>query len=246
MIMLQRLTEFGIEAFLDELAAARDRSYYKGDWLHRPGMSDPFLPVDDEQPDLLPADKFESTRRMHAWLSGAGLLQRPDIWDDRGFWSWLAAVNMHVLTDRTGEVETITEDSSFVYLTGRSRSSWRHKLAIPVRLYDRHGDIARVSLEGNLYQHGDPLEQTISVNKILQSSAIMGVMDRLYWDSEKSQRVRGGMTGRIDQPGNIRRLKLFLAQLDLTYDLETLTTDDLMKLLPREFARFVPAAMSVA
>lgn len=230
---LYRLTPAGRDAFLEAIHAARVNGLYDGSWLDDPASTSIFVEAERPLPTLDPDDKLESVRRLHSWLSSEGLLTRPDIWEDSGFWSWLAARYWDVLTKRTKERIAPTEPASYVLLAGRgSYGTWRHKLAVPVRLYDRHGEHARVVLAGKLHTHGDMMEQVSAVKGILQNGAIMEVLERLYWDETKGDRARGAAS---KTRGSIRHLKDVLKQLELNWDLRWTDSDQLYGLLPGAF-----------
>jgi hypothetical protein len=62
------------------------------------------------------------------------------------------------------------------------------------------------------------------------------LLDRLYWE-ETQNRPRRGITDMRERPGNLRhRLPIRIRQLEKTYDLMSLTTDQLLELLGDEFA----------
>jgi hypothetical protein len=62
------------------------------------------------------------------------------------------------------------------------------------------------------------------------------VLDRLYWD-EKRGRARPGVTnfGKITAGNLAHRLPIRIRQLEKTYDLHSLTADQLISLLGEEF-----------
>jgi hypothetical protein len=63
------------------------------------------------------------------------------------------------------------------------------------------------------------------------------VLDRLYWD-EKRGRARPGVThfGKVTAGNLAHRLPIRIRQLEKTYDLHSLTADQLLLLLGEEFS----------
>jgi hypothetical protein len=63
------------------------------------------------------------------------------------------------------------------------------------------------------------------------------VLDRLYWD-EKRGRARPGVTDfqKVTAGNLVHRLPIRIRQLEKTYDLHSLTADQLLSLLGDEFA----------
>jgi hypothetical protein len=69
---------------------------------------------------------------------------------------------------------------------------------------------------------------------------------KLYWDPN-TNRWKDGASA-TEGPGVILRLMEVLGQFDLTYDLHSLTADQLYNMLPKEFDRFkrTPETAAVA
>jgi hypothetical protein len=68
---------------------------------------------------------------------------------------------------------------------------------------------------------------------------------KLFWDSSNKRWKEGAAT---ESPGGIVRLIEVLSQFDLTYDLYSLSADELYNMLPKEFDRFkgTPETAAVA
>lgn len=241
---LERLTPAGMERFREAIHEARESGWYDDSWFGTSGLTTTVVPLRSPLPVLDTDDKLTSTRRLYEWMQSESLLARPDIWDDAGLWSWLAAKYMREITRRTEKADHVTEIGSYVLVPGRERSSWRHKLASPVRLYARHGEKARVVLAGSLHTHGDMMEQISAVKGILQSDAIMMVLDRLYWDHERNTRIEGVLSQTA--PGSLRHFKLVLEQIGLTFDLGSIDDEHLMSLLPAGFDRLRERSQAMA
>ena len=60
-------------------------------------------------------------------------------------------------------------------------------------------------------------------------------MRELYWDPSRGRTKRG--SGGKD-PGSPRRLMDYLHQLELNYDLRSISTDRLLSFLPEEFDKY--------
>ena len=90
-------------------------------------------------------------------------------------------------------------------------------------------------LHGPLHQHGDFSEQLASRMELITNRSLIEAVDRLYF----SPRPDGGTTKRgaatRSRPGNVRRLIVVVQQLDLTYDLYAMTSEQILSLLPSEF-----------
>ena len=116
-------------------------------------------------------------------------------------------------------------------------ASWRyyrHLLAGPYRIFQRHRDCAKLLLSGPLSKPGDCPEQLASRQEFIQNPGIIGAASILYYDGDK-QRPRRGAASTKRKPGTLRRFVDVVQQLDLTYDLYSMQPTEILTILPREF-----------
>jgi hypothetical protein len=59
---------------------------------------------------------------------------------------------------------------------------------------------------------------------------------RLYWDADADD-VKSGARG--EGPGSVMHMIDLLTQFDMTFDIASLEVDDFLRLLPRDFGRFL-------
>ena len=116
---------------------------------------------------------------------------------------------------------------------------YRHLLANPYRLFQLHGENARVFLHGPMNEHGDFSEQLASRMEFISNVQLIRAVDRLYFSRDED----GGKPKRVAavkqrRPGTLRRLVDVLWQFDLTYDLYAMTAEQILALLPSEFERW--------
>jgi hypothetical protein len=72
---------------------------------------------------------------------------------------------------------------------------------------------------------------------------VFEVLDRLYWDDSRGKARPGIVDYRSVKPGDlVHRFPLRIRQLEMTYDLMSLTADQLIELLGDEFQRSERAA----
>jgi hypothetical protein len=88
---------------------------------------------------------------------------------------------------------------------------------------------------GSVQQQGLLVTLIASRPSLVTCQAVVGAATRLYYDSGKG-RNRTGLSGK--GPGSPRRFADILSQLDLTWDLHSLSTEELLSLLPAEFDEF--------
>lgn len=155
--------------------------------------------------------------------------------NNQGIWSWLAAFYFEQLSPLSGN---LGERARWVP-SGDYRKYYRHLLAGPYKIYRAHRDNpdrALAILATSPAAPGDIVEQLASRQEIVTNKTLMEVATRLFIGP--NQTPKRGVAGR--GAGSARRFAQLLNQLDLTWDLYSLSPDKLLELLPAEFDRFRP------
>jgi hypothetical protein len=125
------------------------------------------------------------------------------------------------------------------------RIYYRHLLAGAFRIKRQHPASGKVLLAGALQKFDDFNEQIASRQDLVSNGAVVGALDVLYYDSTTKRPKRGAGSNKR-KPGTLRRFVDVLQQFEMTYDLHSLTTDQLLDLLPKEFDRWMPRTGEVA
>lgn len=103
------------------------------------------------------------------------------------------------------------------------------------RAHKEEPDRALAVLCGDVGKMGDIVEQLASRQEMVTNPGVMRAATTLYVDEDTRTQKRGaGGKG----AGSPRRLASVLKQFDLTWDLFTMTGDEIVAMLPGEFARF--------
>lgn len=184
-------------------------------------------------------DTFSTRWHLGGWLldSFSGSEDRLDA----GAWSWLALHLFDVLCPTKSGVRKIREDARYLLEAGDYRKAHRHLLAGPFLLMQAHRADA-MAVRGLLATApdapGEVYEQLAARKYTVTSQAVAQVATLLYFDlmTGKLKRGAGGSAA-----GSPRRLSEVLQQFDLTYDLQAIPAQRLVKLLPKEFSRFLQA-----
>jgi hypothetical protein len=100
-----------------------------------------------------------------------------------------------------------------------------------------HGPMARVMLALPVNKHSDVLEQLAGQQETFGARSVVQVANQLYWDPREAA-VKRGVQGKGG--GTPRRLVRFMRQFRRTYDPPSMTPDQLVASLPREFDRWRP------
>ena len=156
---------------------------------------------------------------------------------DRGIWSWLSAFYFDQLCAPN---RRLGAEARWVPAVGNFQRYYRHLLAGPYQIYRAHRDNPRRSLAilaNPPHRPGDIAEQLASRQELVTNPSVMEVATSLYINLDTdSQKLNAAGKG----PGSARRLADVLSQLDLTWDLYDLTSNQLLDLLPAEFDPFKP------
>jgi hypothetical protein len=157
---------------------------------------------------------------------------------DAGFWTWLSLYWFEELCPVIRERFQPGEVVRWIADLENPRRACRHLLAGPFQIYRAHRDDpdrAMSLLCGSVHQPGPLVTLIASRPSLVTCHAVVGAATRLYYN-RATGRNRSGLSGK--GPGSPRRFADILSQLDLTWDLYSLTTDELLDLLPAEFDHF--------
>lgn len=195
--------------------------------------------------DTLEYEVIDFEDRMHAArfffdLVSPVFKQQPELELDSGLWSWLAFKWLPILAPEDSSTgDRIVRDTAYYILNPQDyKTYYRHYLSGPYRIYKAHlahPEEAYGVLATAVNSPGEVVEQIASNQEIVSNSTLLGVVTRLYMDAatKKLKRGSGGSAG-----GSPRRLAAVLAQFDLTWDTYAMTPEEIIALLPHEFAKF--------
>ena len=185
-----------------------------------------------------------ATRRAAADYLHALLLPLPaaEVVANAGLWSWLALFHFDQLCQFKAGRRVVKNDYHYLYDPTSGLYSYRHLLftgwnvrriagAAPTRLFL---DVPLNRLDGMT-------EEVTKRPLLTRIPCIWGVLDRLYWDDARGRHRPGILGGKRLQPGDLIRLSACVRQLERTYDIYSLSADQLIDLLGPEFD---PAAVS--
>ncbi len=183
----------------------------------------------------LPNQSFASRWLLAVWLYrelGKALPNTAQL-HVPGFWTWLAFFLLPIIRPPGTKVG---EDARYILNKDDYRKRYRHLVAGPYYVFLAHESephIVRGLLATAPQAPGDLYEQFASRQELITSSAIMHVVNQMYFDQESGTLKRGAST-------SAHRLAAVLMQYDVTYDFAVIPPDRLMHMLPREFRRFMP------
>jgi hypothetical protein len=164
--------------------------------------------------------------------------------DDPAVWSWLALAWFRDLCaiDKSGRRKP-GELAHWVLTThGAGSRYFRHLLYGPYKVYGEPGARdARALLCEPVRVVGRMYFQLTSRIELVRCDSVVSTATRLYYD-ERKNRLRPRSIS-AETAGGVFRLVSVLRQLECTYDLFSLSADELWHLLPPEFDGFRTASV---
>ena len=198
---------------------------------------------------------FANRREAGQYLSDRlSLLPTSSVLESWGLWSWLGMFYFHQVVDkdekgnprlgRNPDVAYVIDPSD----EGRGgRRRFAHRLLLSYETFTLHGENAWFMLEQPVNSVGQLADRLIGKPVAFRSTGIVKLAHILYTDRATGSTKRGfGGGGQHNQrsPGNLMRFLDVLDQLYMTHDVYGMTAEELMKLLPSEFDRWLPGEAS--
>lgn len=190
-------------------------------------------PLDYVIPDEEPS--FESKLAIGEFVAGVVPENAFDkARQDAPFWTWLSARYFDQITQNRTKLK-----EPRAYVAGLSfQEFYRHIILGSAYLhFSCGGDTSRVRVL--LYDEPTTMNEVMvqfgSYQTLMQNRELQSVIQHLYFD-EKRQKIKKGAGGK--GAGAPRRLMNFLRQIELNYDLASITESRFMSMLPTEFAKF--------
>ncbi len=241
LVEVRRLNQKGISAF----AAI--------DWQHTGSAGDPpsHILFDDDFTEVVifsngntrsvnPEAKFSTGRELAIFLDRA-LGNRDSIEDlsqDPGMWAWLALLYYGQLRQSIGEHGWKNAESARFIPLGSSLRYYRHQVSGPYFIWRRYGEKAAVFVDTPVNQNSEVSMQLTAVAPIVSNETVMEAANLLYHSPTTKKGFKQGAGGK--GPGSPRRFRDVFWQFYETYDLISMSAEDILSLLPDEFDKFNP------
>lgn len=225
----------------------------------RSGQVDALFPAqvlsDPEYAEVLePATSIEARSFADRRSAGQYLSERlahfpiEDVQQNYGLWSWLGMFYFNNLVNRDANGHPdLGRDSDAAYVLDPAAPGWgdnRHRLLMAYETYTLHGENAWFILDQPANSAGQLTNRLSGKPTIFRAQGIVKLAHLLYTDplTRNTKRGFGGGGQNQRSPGNLMRFIDILDQLYMTYDVYGMTAEELMKLLPAEFDRWIPNA----
>lgn len=233
----RRFTEIGLQVFAEFIQTARANHKAR-------------LPVDPVPGSLLSGSEFteltdyelpDETQSFPDKLS-IGLLftrvipfgRNDEARIDVGLWSWFAAKYFDQITSNRKKIK-----EERAYLASISfQDFYRHLILGPYYLFFISQDDperVRVLLYDEPTTMNEVMVQFGSYQTLMQNKELQSLIQKLYYDVA-NKRIKRGAGGK--EAGTPRRLMDFFRQIELNYDLGSITEARFWEMLPLEFTKF--------
>jgi hypothetical protein len=233
-IKARALSVDGEKKFKEYISTVRENLSVPRPNLNSAPFSIEFIPELHIEESISFNSKAELARYIQEQICRWGL-KRENVIDKNLFWSWLAYIWFDQLTlfDPDTGYRIIKEEAKYV-CSRDYRDYYRHLVAGPYLILSLLGPrLSRIFLHSPVYEHNDFIEQIASRQFLITHPNLIEVVDLLYWDENKSRPKQGAQSR--NKLGNLRRFIKVIQQLELTYDIYSLSKDDIVHILPDEF-----------
>lgn len=231
MIYVRKLNSRGLEHFKKYLNDLRDKPILKPPFeiLENSDYSDAFQ-------DRAKVDQIEFQHRTHMVEYLSKTLKDLNVStgiDNKGLWNWLSLFYFNQVCPKDidgkrklGMNHRYILDSSFRYY-------YKHLLAGPFQTYITYENKARLILHGPVHSSNDIHLKLAERQNFITNPGIVEVVDALYFDQDKKKPKPGAQSK--TRGGSIHRFINVMQQFELTFDLYSMNSKDILKLLPKEF-----------
>jgi hypothetical protein len=190
-------------------------------------------PIDVEyRPFRLRADAAEYLRILLEPLS----ISRVE--NDAGLWTWLTLFYFDEVCPPINGRRDVKNDYCYIFEPRNPRNSYRHRLHIAWRAITSAPIHNRLFLSSPLPTGDKVTEEVFKRLYLTRIPCIFETLERLYWDHKRGRARRGIVSPERIKAGDlVHRFPVRIQQLERTYDLVSLTADQLIDLLGEEFSQ---------
>ncbi|MBX7073717.1 MAG: hypothetical protein K1X71_11275 [Pirellulales bacterium] len=230
---LRQFNQQGIEAFRRFLAECRQTpaTLVPTALLEDDSMTELVRPSIEVAPRQF-ANKREAAEYLTALLAP---LPAHEVEANAGLWTWLTLFYFEGVCPASDNRRIVKNDYRYIYEPNNTRHYYRHLLCIAWRILQIAPVYNRLFLVGPVSKLEKSTEEVMKRLFLTRIPCIFEVIDRLYWDPVTG-RQRRRIVDTKPQRGDLRhRLPAMIRQLEKTYDLQSLSADQLIELLGSEF-----------
>jgi hypothetical protein len=130
----------------------------------------------------------------------------------------------------------VRNDYHYIFEPNNQRHFYRHLLFLAWRIARLAPEHNRLFLDVPVAKLDKATTEVMKRLYITRIKCVFEALDRIYWD-ESRERIRAGLVSpKTTVPGDlVHRFPIRIRQLEMTYDLQSLSADHLIRLLGNEF-----------
>ena len=234
MIAIRVFRDQGINEFKKYILGVKNNSNTPVPNLNDEPYSYKFTPTVNIDENKFFSTRMDIAKYLSKQFSSAGVQPRDVIGAGKeGLWTWLAYIFFSQITDNRRKILRLER-----YICS---SDWNryyvHLIAGAYYLFTFLGEeLSKLFLCSSPYILNDFNDHMACYQYIVGYQNIVEVAHILYWDEQRNAPKKGAQS--IKNPGNIRRFAKVISQLELTYDVYTMTPQEILKILPKEFDKW--------
>jgi hypothetical protein len=235
---IRKLTDAGIERFRAYLAELRQGSKAPppAGLLADAQFSSPFEGGAEVEPRLF-ANRLELAQYLDRTLDGIFNGSLPD---DVHLWSWLSLYFFdQVCPLEENGLRKPGRDYRHILEPGYPYGH-NHLLAGPYLVYSVYGlgeNLSRLLLWTPLHLESKFHHQLAARQTLITNKGVLEAADKMYFNESEGKPKKGALMEK-NSPGTLQRFIDVIQQLDLNYDLYSMSGEELLALLPTEFDKW--------
>ena len=208
--------------------------------LYDDKFSYPFVFEDGETRLIDPESEFKSHLDLAMTIDSCigPHIEPNQLNGERGLWSWFSLLFYDQLRAKKNGLWKRSAMPRFIP-SGQTNSYYRHNVFSPYNTFKIHGadnGAAFLTAAKDVSVWPESNEQILSTSGIASSKSIVAAATRLYFD-QSTEKLKPGASSK-DHGGSMRRFRTVYWQLYETYDLRSMTPEQILDVLPPEFNRF--------
>lgn len=231
---LRRFNNKGVDRFREYLRLAREDATASVQWdlLQDPSLTEEVNPT-AEVDTISFQTKREAATYLHKLLRE---IPKQTVIEDQGLWTWLSLYFFDSICPKRDGKRAVRQDHMYIYEPKDQRCRNRQLLVIAWRVLDIAPAYNRLFLDKRVVSLDKITDHVMNRLFLTRIPCIFELLDTIYWDHENNRARKGIIdTTQVNRGDLPHRLPTRIRQLEKTYDLHSLTADQLLDLLGPEF-----------
>lgn len=235
MIAMRIMLPEGEDKFREYIRQVRNNCPVTQPNLNSEPYSKEFSPLIQIEEGKTFATKLELAEYLFDCFQKAGITREKVLEkENKGLWIWLAYVWFDQLTNNRTHI--LKREEHYICTDPSNyRRYYIHLVAPPYNIYSlfNGSPISMLFLYNPVWEINDFTERVAANQFLISHKNVIEAIYNLYFNKEKN-RPKIGATS-IKVKGNVRRFIKVFQQLELTYDIYSMTPEEIISLLPEEF-----------